>query len=53
MSIGLANQLEISYNARTQELCAIAPVPNSLVLHQQTLIPAQSAAVVTTKLQGH
>ena len=52
MSIGLANQLEISYNACTHKLCAIAPVPNSLVLHQQTLLPAQSAAVVTTKLHG-
>ena len=52
MSIVLANQLEISYNACTQKLCAIAPVPNSLVLHQQTLLPAQSAAVITTKLQG-
>ena len=52
MSIGLANQLEILYNACTQKLCAIAPVPNSLVLHKQTLLPAQSAAVITTKLQG-
>ena len=52
MSIGLANQLEISYNACTRQLCAIAPVPNSLVLHQQTLIPAQSAAVITTKFRG-
>ena len=53
MSISLANQLEISYNACRQKLCAIPPVPNSLILHQQTLIPAQSAAVVTTKLQGN
>ena len=52
MSNGLANQLEISYNAYTQQLCAIASVPNSLVLHQQTLILAQSAAVTTTKLHG-
>ena len=52
MSIGLANQREISYNACTQKLCAIAPVPNSLVLHQQTLLPARSAAVITTKLHG-
>ena len=53
MSIGLANQLEISYNPHTQKLCVIAPVQNSLVLHQQTLIPAQSAAVVATKLHGN
>ena len=52
MSIGLANQLEISYITCTQKLCAIAPVPNSLVLHQQTLLPAQSAAMITTKLHG-
>ena len=52
MSIGLANQLEVSYNARAQKLCAIAPVQNSLVLHQQTLILAQSASVITTKLHG-
>ena len=52
MSIGPANQLDISYNACTQKLCAIAPVPNSLVLHQQTRLPAQLAAVVTTKLHG-
>ena len=52
MSIGLANQLKISYNAHTQKLCAIAPVQNSLVLHQQTLILAQSASVITTKLHG-
>ena len=50
MYIGLANQLKISYNAHTQKLCAIAPVQNSLVLHQQTLIPAQSASVITIKL---
>ena len=52
MSIGLANQLKISYNACTQKLCAIAPVPNSLVLHQQTQLLAQSSAAVTTKLHG-
>ena len=52
MFIGLANQLEISYNACTRKLCAIAPVPNSLVLHQQTLLPAQLAAVITTKLHS-
>ena len=52
MSIGLANQREISYNACTQKLCAIAPVPNSLVLHQQTQLLAQSSAAVTTKLHG-
>ena len=50
MSIGLASQLKISYNAHTQKLCAIAPVQNSLVLHRQTLIPAQSASVITIKL---
>ena len=52
MWIDLANHLELSYNANTKKLCAIAPVQNSLVMHQQTLIPAQSAAVITTKFHG-
>ena len=28
MSIGLANQLELSYNASTRSLCSIAPMDN-------------------------
>ena len=40
MSILLANQLELPYDANTRRLCSIAPIDHSLVVHHQFLLPA-------------
>ena len=52
MSIRLANQLQLSYDANSQIIWAIAPIQNSLVVHHRILLPAQSTAIISTKFQG-
>ena len=52
MSIKLANQLQLSYDANSQRIWAIAPIQNSLVVHHPILLPAQSTAIISTKFQG-
>ena len=52
MSIRLANQLQLTYDANSQRIWAIAPIQNSLVVHHRILLPAQSTGIISTKFQG-
>ena len=52
MGINLANALELSYDACTQQLFSIAPIDNSLVTHRGVLLPALSTSLVSAKFTG-
>ena len=52
MGINLANALELSCDACTQQLFSIAPIDNSLVTHRGVLLPALSTSLVSAKFTG-
>ena len=48
MSVRLANQVQLSYDATNQTIWSIVPIENSIVVHHRTLLPLQSTAIIST-----